>query len=46
MTQNNLEKLSTRLSEKLKVPYEEALRALKEIAREDALRIAKNEREK
>lgn len=43
MTLKNYEELSERLSEKLKVPAEEVFQALKEITREDVLRIAKNE---
>ena len=43
MTLKNYQELSERLAEKLKVPAEEVLKALKEITREDVLRIAKNE---
>ena len=43
MTNKNLEEFSERLSEKLKVPAEEIFKALKEMTREDVLRIAKNE---
>ncbi len=42
MTLKNYEELSKRLSEKLNIPVEEVFKALKEITREDVLRIAKN----
>jgi hypothetical protein len=45
MTCKNFEQLSERLSEKLKVPAEEVFQALKEITREDVLRIARNDPE-
>ncbi len=43
MTHKNYQELSKRLSEKLKVPAEDIFTALKEITREDVLRICKNE---
>ncbi len=43
MTLKNYQELSERLAEKLKVPAEEVYQALKDITREDVLRIAKNE---
>ena len=43
MTTKNLEGFSARLADKLKVPAEEVLQALKEMTREDVLRVAKNE---
>jgi hypothetical protein len=44
MTLKNFDELSKRLSEKLKrVEAEEIYEALKEITREDVLRISKNE---
>ncbi len=43
MTLKNYEELSKRLSEKLNIPVEEVFKALKEITREDVLRVCKNE---
>ena len=43
MSLKNYQELSERLAEKLKVPAEEVFQALKEITREDVIRIAKNE---
>ncbi len=45
MTFNDYDILSERLSGKLEIPAEDILTALKEITREDVLRIAKNEKE-
>jgi hypothetical protein len=46
MTLKNYRELSERLSGKLKVPAEDIYQALKDITREDVLRIARNEIEK
>jgi hypothetical protein len=45
MTHKNFEELSERLSAKLDIPVDDIFQALKEITREDVLRIARNDKE-
>ncbi len=44
MTYKNFDEMAERLAAKLEIPAENITEALKEITREDVLRIAKNEK--